>query len=435
MVAAPSSRVSSRPRRFRMRSVKTWPRSRSAAIWISSTARNDDVEIPGHRLHGGDPEPRIFRLDLLLAGDQRDRFRPRAIGDLVVDLARQKPQRQADDPRGMRQHPLDRQMGLAGIGRPEHGGDAGAGSPCVGKRGRRRRKGHVCWRFLCCAGALSSLRAGGSHERAPDDKTPRSNPSGNRGSMDCFRLRSLSYGGRVVAWLLAMTKQILISLCLGTVCAVLLQFATAMWSRLKVWNGYGTNRAQSVTPLHSGFVHRNISDRWCMGALDQVCQGPTSPRFGGEFLKFRSGRSRIRSGQEFKQGFGRFVVPRPNPRRPRERGDDVWIKLAEPHPIPPINSSSPRAALSRSLSPLAGASERSSSLIGRDDGSAINSSPPPRCSASPLPASGARCLKQQRVNQFVFATHGAFRHSGMVRKHQTQSPQLQSGSMLCIAPE
>ncbi len=39
IVAAPSTSVSSRPRRCSMRSVKTWPRSKSAASWISSTAR------------------------------------------------------------------------------------------------------------------------------------------------------------------------------------------------------------------------------------------------------------------------------------------------------------------------------------------------------------------------------------------------------------
>ena len=30
------------------------------------------VEVARHRLNGGDPEARILRLDLLLAGDQRD---------------------------------------------------------------------------------------------------------------------------------------------------------------------------------------------------------------------------------------------------------------------------------------------------------------------------------------------------------------------------
>ena len=86
------------------------------------------VEVARHRLDGRDPEPRLRRLDLLFAGDQRDGIRPDAVDDLVVDLARQQPQRQADHAGGMRQHALDREMRLAGIGRPEHGGDARAGS-------------------------------------------------------------------------------------------------------------------------------------------------------------------------------------------------------------------------------------------------------------------------------------------------------------------
>ena len=112
------------------------------------------VEIPRHRLHGGDPEPRLRRLDLFLAGDQRDRIDAGAVDDLVVDLARQQPQRQADHAGGMRQHPLDRQMGLAGVGRPEHRGDAGAGSPFVGERGRRREKAMFYWGF--CVAALGA---------------------------------------------------------------------------------------------------------------------------------------------------------------------------------------------------------------------------------------------------------------------------------------
>jgi hypothetical protein len=96
--------------------------------------KKGDVDIPRHRLDGRDPEPRIFRLDLLLAGDQRNGIHARASGDLVVDLARQEPQRQPDHARGMREHPLDCQVRLAGVGRPEHRGNAGAGSAFVGER-------------------------------------------------------------------------------------------------------------------------------------------------------------------------------------------------------------------------------------------------------------------------------------------------------------
>jgi hypothetical protein len=47
------------------------------------------VEIPRHRLHGGDPVARLRRLDLLFARDQRDGVDADPVDDLVVDLARQ----------------------------------------------------------------------------------------------------------------------------------------------------------------------------------------------------------------------------------------------------------------------------------------------------------------------------------------------------------
>ena len=97
-----------------------------------------DIEIARHRLDGGDPEARIGRLDLLLAGHQRDRLGAHPLHHLVVDLARQQPQRQPDDPGGMGQHALDGEMRLAGIGRPENRGDARAAG--AGIAGNRRRK-------------------------------------------------------------------------------------------------------------------------------------------------------------------------------------------------------------------------------------------------------------------------------------------------------
>ena len=107
-----------------------------------------DVEIARHRLDGRHPVARIRRLDLLLAGDERDRLGAHARRDLVVDLARQQPQRQPDDAGGMAEHALDGEMGLAGIGRPEHGGDAGAAGAgvAIGRGGegnghRRSRMG------------------------------------------------------------------------------------------------------------------------------------------------------------------------------------------------------------------------------------------------------------------------------------------------------
>ena len=144
MVAAPSTSVSSRPRRLSMRSVKTWPRSRSAPSCTSSIATKAVIEIARHRLDRRHPEARVRRLDLLFAGDERDVLRADPVDDLVVDLARQQPQRQADHAGGMRQHPLDGEMGLAGVGRPEHGGDAGAAIAGAARRGRRERDGHQC---------------------------------------------------------------------------------------------------------------------------------------------------------------------------------------------------------------------------------------------------------------------------------------------------
>src|SRR5215831_14918033 len=84
------------------------------------------IEVTRHGLDGRDPEARIRRLDLLFAGDQGNGVLAHPIGDLVVDLAGEQPQRQANNAGRMRQHALDREMGLAGIGRAEHGGHAGA---------------------------------------------------------------------------------------------------------------------------------------------------------------------------------------------------------------------------------------------------------------------------------------------------------------------
>ena len=100
------------------------------------------VEVARHRFDGGDPEARVRRLDLLLAGDQRHRIGAHPLDRAVVDLARQQPQRQADQPGRVRQHPLDGEMGFAGIGRPEHGGNAGAARAQITISGRRKGNRH-----------------------------------------------------------------------------------------------------------------------------------------------------------------------------------------------------------------------------------------------------------------------------------------------------
>jgi hypothetical protein len=101
-----------------------------------------DVEIARHRLDGRDPEARIRRLDLLLAGDEGNRVCARALRDLVVDLTRQEPQRQPDDAGRMPEHAFNGEMGLAGIGRPEHGGDAGATGAGIAIARRGEGDGH-----------------------------------------------------------------------------------------------------------------------------------------------------------------------------------------------------------------------------------------------------------------------------------------------------
>jgi len=42
----------------------------------------------------------------------------------------------------MGEHALDGEMGLAGIGRPEHGGHASAAAAWIAVRGGRKRDGH-----------------------------------------------------------------------------------------------------------------------------------------------------------------------------------------------------------------------------------------------------------------------------------------------------
>ena len=94
-------------------------------------------ELERHGLHRADIEARGGGLDLLLAGDQRDLAGGHAGDDLVVDLAREQPERQPDDADVVGQHALDGEMGLAGIGRTEHRGDAAPALEVCGMRGKR----------------------------------------------------------------------------------------------------------------------------------------------------------------------------------------------------------------------------------------------------------------------------------------------------------
>ena len=81
------------------------------------------VAADRHALGGAEEIARVGRDDPLLAGQQRDLLLALHRDDAVVDLAREQPQRKADDARGMTAHPLDREVGLARVGGPEDGPD------------------------------------------------------------------------------------------------------------------------------------------------------------------------------------------------------------------------------------------------------------------------------------------------------------------------
>ena len=61
------------------------------------------------------------RIFFLFAGDQRDARPAFDTNNPVVVLAGQEPQGKTDHPRRVAEHPLDREMGLPGIGRPQDG--------------------------------------------------------------------------------------------------------------------------------------------------------------------------------------------------------------------------------------------------------------------------------------------------------------------------
>ena len=89
------------------------------------------AEIHRHRFDGADEIFRVGRNDLLFAGDQRADIRALQHHDLVVDLAGEKAQWQADHAGFVREHALDRIMRLAGVGGAEDGGHAADAMPLV----------------------------------------------------------------------------------------------------------------------------------------------------------------------------------------------------------------------------------------------------------------------------------------------------------------
>jgi hypothetical protein len=103
------------------------------------------VEVARHGLDGGDPVARVVGLDLLLAGDEGHLLRPHPLHHPPVDLAREKPQGQADHAGSVAEHALDGEMGLARVGGAENGRyAAGAqlrGEGTTGHEGVRNSRG------------------------------------------------------------------------------------------------------------------------------------------------------------------------------------------------------------------------------------------------------------------------------------------------------
>ena len=77
-----------------------------------------------HGLCRAQQPARAGRFDPFLAGDQGNFLVSLDCADLVIDLARQQAEREADRPARMGAQPLDREMRLAGIGRAQHSPDA-----------------------------------------------------------------------------------------------------------------------------------------------------------------------------------------------------------------------------------------------------------------------------------------------------------------------
>ena len=85
-----------------------------------------------HGFDGADIEARALGHDLLFAGDQGDLVGAFEAHDAVIDFARQEPQRQADHAGAVRQHPLDGEKGLAGVGGAQDRADFGCGRGSLG---------------------------------------------------------------------------------------------------------------------------------------------------------------------------------------------------------------------------------------------------------------------------------------------------------------
>ena len=123
--------------------------------------QSDEGEVLFHR-HGfrrAEEPARVLRYDLLLAGDQRHLIGALQLHDPVVNLARQQAQREADHAGRMSAHPLDRQIGLPGIGRAENGLQVGVHRLKIVPRAGKRN------RYAARLAALSPCRSGAQQRK------------------------------------------------------------------------------------------------------------------------------------------------------------------------------------------------------------------------------------------------------------------------------
>ena len=125
MVSAPRKSVSCRPRALQQPVGEDVAAVGVAAELDLVDGEEVGADVDRHRLDGRDPPGGARRHDALLAGDERDDRGAAQRDDPVVDLAREEAQRQADHAGAVREHPLDRVVGLAGVGGAENGRDAG----------------------------------------------------------------------------------------------------------------------------------------------------------------------------------------------------------------------------------------------------------------------------------------------------------------------
>ena len=82
-----------------------------------------DIAVGRHRFRRAEQPAGVGRQDALFPGDQPDLLFALDADDAVVNLTRQKAQRKAHDAGRMCTKPLNREMRLARVGRPEHGRD------------------------------------------------------------------------------------------------------------------------------------------------------------------------------------------------------------------------------------------------------------------------------------------------------------------------